>query len=104
MEEAYCLQCGGVLPHGVKFCTHCGAKLDLETGGHPMAENLPQGNTPYKISGTTLQVLELQLEPGQVIYSESGGMSWMSGNVEMKTHTGGGLGKLIKRAFSGESL
>jgi uncharacterized protein (TIGR00266 family) len=31
-------------------------------------------------------------------------MSWMSGNVDMKTHTGGGLGKMIKRAFSGESL
>jgi len=69
-----------------------------------MAENLPQGNTSYKISGTTLQVLTLELGPGQIIYSESGGMSWMSGNVEMKTHTGGGLGKLIKRAFSGESL
>jgi uncharacterized protein (TIGR00266 family) len=69
-----------------------------------MAENLPQGDVPYKISGTTLQVLELELQPGQVIYSESGGMSWMSGNVEMQTHTGGGLGKLIKRAFSGESL
>ena len=69
-----------------------------------MTENLPQGNVPYKISGTTLQVLTLELQPGQVIYSESGGMSWMSGNVEMKTHTGGGLGKLVKRAFSGESL
>lgn len=69
-----------------------------------MAENLPQGNIPYKIDGTTLQVLSLQLQSGQVIYSESGGMSWMSGNVEMKTHTGGGLGKLFKRAVSGESL
>jgi uncharacterized protein (AIM24 family) len=69
-----------------------------------MTTDLPQGNTPYKISGTTLQVLSLELQPGQVLYSESGGMSWMSGNVEMKTHTGGGLGKLIKRAFSGESL
>lgn len=69
-----------------------------------MAENYPQGNIPYKIDGTTLPVLTLELKPGQVVYSESGGMSWMSGNVEMKTHTGGGLGKLIKRAVSGESL
>lgn len=69
-----------------------------------MSDNLPQGNIAYKINGTTLQVLSLELQPGQVIYSESGGMSWMSGNVEMKTHTGGGLGKLVKRAFSGESL
>ena len=99
-----CPNCGAEVTADAKFCTHCGAKFDLETGGSPMAENLPQGNTPYKLSGTTLQVLTLQLQPGQVIYSESGGMSWMSGNVEMKTHTGGGLGKLIKRAFSGESL
>ncbi len=69
-----------------------------------MSQNLPQGNTPYKIDGTTLQVLSLELKPGQVIYSESGGMSWMSGNVEMNTHTGGGLGKLVKRAVSGEAL
>ncbi|MEJ2209401.1 MAG: TIGR00266 family protein [Anaerolineae bacterium] len=46
----------------------------------------------------------IRLEPGEVIYSESGGMSWMSGNVEMKTHSGGGLGRMVKRAMSGESL
>jgi uncharacterized protein (TIGR00266 family) len=44
------------------------------------------------------------LEPGEVIYSESGGMSWMTGNVEMKTHSGGGLGRMVRRAVSGESL
>jgi len=58
----------------------------------------------YNISGTTLQVVTIQLEPGHKVYSESGGMSWMSGNVEMETHTGGGLGRMFKRALSGESL
>ncbi len=58
----------------------------------------------YKIDGTTLQVVTVQLEPGVKVYSESGGMSWMSGNVEMDTGTGGGLGKLLRRAVSGESL
>ncbi|RME51302.1 MAG: TIGR00266 family protein [Caldilineae bacterium] len=62
------------------------------------------GRISYRIDGTTLQVVTIQLQPGEVVYSESGGMSWMSGNVEMKTHSGGGLGKMIKRAFSGESL
>ncbi len=62
------------------------------------------GRISYRIDGTTLQVVTLQLQPGEVVYSESGGMSWMSANVEMKTHTGGGLGKMLKRAFSGESL
>jgi len=58
----------------------------------------------YTISGTTLQVVTIQLEPGQRVYSESGGMSWMSGNIEMETHSGGGLGRMFKRALSGESL
>jgi uncharacterized protein (AIM24 family) len=31
-------------------------------------------------------------------------MGWMSGNVEMKTHSGGGLGKMFRRALAGESL
>jgi uncharacterized protein (TIGR00266 family) len=62
------------------------------------------GRISYRIDGTTMQVLTVQLQEGEVIYTESGNMSWMSGNVDMKTHTGGGLGKMIKRAFSGESL
>ncbi|MEM7032324.1 MAG: TIGR00266 family protein [Chloroflexota bacterium] len=62
------------------------------------------GRISYRIDGTTMQVLTVQVEEGEVIYTESGNMSWMSDNMEMKSHTGGGLGKLIKRAFSGESL
>jgi uncharacterized protein (TIGR00266 family) len=62
------------------------------------------GRISYRIDGTTLQVVTIELEPGEIIYSESGGMSWMSGNVEMSTHSGGGLGKMFKRALTGESL
>jgi uncharacterized protein (TIGR00266 family) len=58
----------------------------------------------YKIDGTTLPVVTIQLEPGVKIYSESGGMSWMSGNVDMDTNTGGGLGRMFRRAVAGESL
>lgn len=58
----------------------------------------------YKIDGTVLPVVTIQLEPGVKVYSESGGMSWMSGNVEMDTNTGGGLGRMFRRAVAGESL
>ncbi len=65
----------------------------------------------YQIVGTVLQAVIVQLDPGQTIYSESGGMAWMSGNVVMNTNTGGGggglggmLGGMMKRAVSGESL
>jgi len=65
-------------------------------GGH--------GRISYRIDGTTLQVVTIELEEGEVIYSESGAMAWMTGNVEMRTHSGGGLGRMFKRAISGESL
>lgn len=58
----------------------------------------------YKIEGTLLPVLLVKLTPGQRIYSSSGGMSWMTDRVEMDTNTGGGIGRMFKRALSGESL
>ncbi len=59
----------------------------------------------YQIIGTTMQAVILELDPGETVYSESGAMSWMSGNIQMATNTrGGGLGGMFKRAISGESL
>src|SRR5512138_2693544 len=59
----------------------------------------------YQIIGTTLQAVILELDPGETVYSESGGMAWMSSNIDMKTSgRGGGLGGAFKRAVSGESL
>lgn len=59
----------------------------------------------YKIIGSTLQAVILELDPGETIYSESGGMAWMSANIQMKTSgRGGGLGGALARAVSGESL
>ena len=58
----------------------------------------------HKIRGTTLQVLDIQLEKGESMYTESGGMAWMSSNVNMETNVKGGLFKGIGRIFGGESL
>jgi uncharacterized protein (TIGR00266 family) len=59
----------------------------------------------YKIIGSTLQAVIMELDPGETVYSESGGMAWMSSNIDMKTSgRGGGLGGALKRAVSGESL
>jgi uncharacterized protein (TIGR00266 family) len=57
-----------------------------------------------QIRGTTLQVADVQLAEGESVYTESGGMAWMTPNIEMKTDTHGGLMKGIGRMFSGESL
>lgn len=58
----------------------------------------------YDIEGGNLPVVICYPEDGQTIRSESGAMSWMSPNMEMKTNSGGGARKVFGRLFSGESL
>jgi uncharacterized protein (TIGR00266 family) len=58
----------------------------------------------YKINGTVMQSLEVTLAQGEAIYTESGGMAWMSDGIDMKTSGRGGVGKSIGRMLSGESL
>ncbi|MBN1487545.1 MAG: AIM24 family protein, partial [Anaerolineae bacterium] len=58
----------------------------------------------YEIHGTVMQTLDVYLTQGESMYTESGGMAWMKGNVDMKTGTKGGLGKALGRKLAGESL
>lgn len=58
----------------------------------------------YTIEGGSLPAVVIQLEPGETILSESGGRTWMKGNIETDTRAEGGLGKSLGRMFSGESL
>ncbi len=58
----------------------------------------------YQIIGEDMPVLTVELRPGQTVFTESGAMAWMSGNVEMQTSSGGGLGKMFGRMLAGESL
>jgi len=57
-----------------------------------------------KIKGDFLPVLTCKLSKGEQIYTESGGMSWMTSNIRMETNTNGGIMKGLGRALSGESL
>ncbi len=58
----------------------------------------------YEIKGGTLPVVILYPEAGESIITEGGAMSWMSANMKMETTSGGGLGKMLGRALSGEKL
>ena len=58
----------------------------------------------YTIYGTVMQALEVRLTQGESMYTESGGMAWMTDGIEMKTHGKGGLGKSLGRMLSGESF
>ena len=58
----------------------------------------------YEIKGETLPVVICQLEGGEKMITEGGGMSWMSPNMLMETTTTGGIGKAFGRMFSGEKM
>ncbi|HBO33407.1 MAG TPA: TIGR00266 family protein [Anaerolineaceae bacterium] len=58
----------------------------------------------YKIFGDKLPGLTLQLDAGESIYTQSGGMSWMSDDFQMDTNVRGGLMKGLGRMLTGESL
>jgi uncharacterized protein (TIGR00266 family) len=58
----------------------------------------------YELRGDTLPVVIFTLDEGESIFTESGGMSWMSDGFEMKTNMEGGLFGGIARKLAGESL
>lgn len=61
-----------------------------------------------RIQGTTMPVLDVLLDPNESVYSESGELSWMTGSIQMQTHTqmggGGGLFGVLKRVAGGGSI
>jgi len=61
-----------------------------------------------RIQGTTMPVLEVDLDPNESVFSESGELSWMTGSIQMMTHTqmggGGGLFGVLKRVAGGGSI
>jgi len=58
----------------------------------------------YDISGTTMQTVSIDLNPGEHLYSQTATMAWMSDGIRMDTHTGGGLFAGLRRAVSGGGL
>ncbi len=58
----------------------------------------------YQIVGEPLPVVICDVDAGQSLISEKGAMSWMSPNMLMETQGTGGLGKMMGRMFSGESM
>lgn len=58
----------------------------------------------YEIKGHTMQSLEVTLNRGETVRTESGGMAWFRGDVKMETSMPGGLVGGFMRKMSGESF
>ena len=57
----------------------------------------------YEIKGGVFPVVVCKLQDGERMITERGSMVWMSPNMQMQT-SGGGIGKMFSKMFSGESM
>jgi len=58
----------------------------------------------FEIVGKTVPAVEVTLNKGESMYSQSGGMSWQTQGITMKTNAKGGVMKSLGRMFAGESI
>ena len=68
----------------------------------------------YELHGDDMQMVEVELDPGEVVIAEAGAMNWMEEDISFEAKTGDGsepnkgfFGKVLdvgKRALTGESI
>jgi uncharacterized protein (TIGR00266 family) len=58
----------------------------------------------YKILGDDMQLVEIELDPGEGVRAEAGAMMYMDEGIELQTSTGGGMFRGLKRMITGESF
>jgi uncharacterized protein (TIGR00266 family) len=58
----------------------------------------------YKIYGDDMQLVEIELDPGEGCRAEVGAMMYMEDGIQMQTTTGGGLFKGFKRMLTGDNF
>ncbi|MBN1668589.1 MAG: TIGR00266 family protein, partial [Anaerolineales bacterium] len=58
----------------------------------------------YQIFGDDLQLVEVELDPGEGVRAEVGTMTYMEPDIEMQTGTSGGVFAGLKRMVTGESF
>ena len=58
----------------------------------------------YNIVGDDMQIVEVELDPGEGVRAEAGAMMYMETGIEMQTGAGGGIFGGFKRMITGESF
>ena len=58
----------------------------------------------YTIIGETVPAVECELNTGESMFTQSGGMIWQTEGIKMTTNARGGIGRSLGRIFTGESI
>ncbi len=101
---------GKVLPD---FFKAAATPPPLPSGGPPPISRRSH-EVDYQIHGESIQMVEIELDPGETVIAEAGAMNYMEDGIQFETKMGDGstpdtgfMGKLMavgKRALTGESL
>ncbi|MCA9108193.1 MAG: AIM24 family protein, partial [Planctomycetales bacterium] len=93
-----------------------GSPPPLPVGGPPPLQTIGRRSheIDYEIIGESIQMVEIELDPGETVIAEAGAMNYMEDGISFETKMGDGsepdqgiMGKLLsagKRAITGESL
>jgi uncharacterized protein (TIGR00266 family) len=73
--------------------------ITLSEGAVEMADIID-----YRIEGDDMQLVEVELDPGEGIRAEAGAMMMMEDDIVMQTSTGGGVFQGFKRLVTGDSF
>jgi len=58
----------------------------------------------YEIIGNTVPAVEVTLNSGESMFTQSGAMIWQTAGINMSTNARGGVASSLGRLFTGESL
>ena len=87
----------------------------LPAGGGPPSPPMRAHDVDFEILGNEIQIIEIELDPGETVIAEAGGMNYMDDGIVFETQmgdgsnaSGGGLMGLLKnvgkRVLTGESI
>jgi len=113
----FCANCGNKILEGSSFCNSCGTRVNAAaTNSEIQAPPKPADIIDYKLFGDDMQMVEIELDPGESVLAEAGAMTYIEQDIKMETIFGDGSGQddgkgvwktlasAGKRALSGESL
>lgn len=96
----FCAACGSENHYDARFCAGCGAALNAVATQAAQTASVLR----YTVFGQTLPAVSIRLDPGESIYTQSGGLAWKDAGIRMETNMKGGFMQGLGRMFSGESL
>jgi len=115
METKQCPKCGHANQPNAHACQRCGI-IFAKYNPAPAAPSGPRKchEVDYTILGDDMQMVEIELDPGETVIAEAGAMNYMDRGISFEAKMGDGseanegmLGKLLgagKRVLTGESI